>query len=58
MYQIKCSSGYEIVVVGKGKNGLCRVVKSSVSHAAVFAGTYAQCVRWLADRAVKVTMRN
>jgi hypothetical protein len=56
MYQIKCTSGYEIVVVGRGENGTCRVIQpSSGSYEAKFTGTYAQCLRWFADRSVKVT---
>lgn len=51
MYQIKCSSGNEIQVIGKGENGLCRVVSSGVI---INAGTYDECVAWCAARAIKV----
>jgi hypothetical protein len=55
MYQIKCECGYEIQVVGKGEKGLCRVVQATSSeHTVRFTGTYAECEKWLADRAVKV----
>jgi hypothetical protein len=55
MYQIKCECGYEIHVVGKGEQGLCRVVKATGGEQTVrFHGTYAECEKWLADRAVKV----
>ncbi len=50
MYQIKCTCGYEIHVIGKGENGLCRVVRDNQT---AFAGTYAECETWLAARAVK-----
>ncbi len=52
MFQIKCGNGYEIQVIGKGERGLCRV--ESHDNRTVFSGTYAQCKRWLLDRAVKV----
>jgi hypothetical protein len=51
MYQIKFTSGYEIQVIGKGDNGLCRVVNE---HGVVAkTGTYAECEAWLNARAVK-----
>jgi hypothetical protein len=50
MYQIKFQNGYEIQVIAKGENGLCRVVNQR--YQIVFTGTYAACVKWLADRAV------
>lgn len=52
MFQVKCQNGYEIHVIGKGENGLCRVANHD--HQIVFTGTYAQCEKWLNDRAVKV----
>ncbi|AMV24606.1 hypothetical protein VT84_13990 [Gemmata sp. SH-PL17] len=55
MYQIKCECGYEIRVIGKGENGLCKVVKADSNHEA-FSGTYAQCEKWLSDRGVKTLM--
>lgn len=51
MYQIKCQNGYEIQVIGKGEKGLCRVQDGR--QRIVFTGTYAECEKWLADRAVK-----
>lgn len=54
MYQIKAQCGYEIQVIGKGKNGLCRVCSNQ--HVVVFTGTYAECEKWLADRAVAILM--
>ncbi len=54
MYQIKAAGGYEIRVVGKGEKGLCLVVKTSDSQDTRFSGTYAECVKWLAERALKV----
>lgn len=55
MYQVKCTCGYEIVVVGRGERGRCKVVQpSSGSWVAKFEGTYTECARWLAARAVKV----
>lgn len=52
MYQIKCSGGNEIQVIGKGENGLCRVV-NSVGEI-IKTGTYAECVSWCEARAIKV----
>ncbi len=51
MYQEKCSSGNEIQVIGKGKKGLCRVVRDNVIR---FTGTYAECVAWCTARAISV----
>lgn len=54
MYQIKSiagrgiNNGYEIQVIGKGDNGLCRVVDNNFTEK--FSGTYAECITWLRDR--------
>ena len=48
MYQIKYSDGNEIQVIGRGENGLCRVVGRNGEDKHV--GTYETCVKWLADR--------
>ena len=55
MSQIKCECGYEIRVIGRGEKGLCNVVKASDSQETRYSGNYDECVKWLADRAVKVT---
>lgn len=52
MYQILCECGYEIQVIGTGENGLCRVADQN--NRIVFHGTYGECVKWLADRAVRL----
>lgn len=52
MYQVKAQNGYEIQVIGTGENGLCRVNDSN--GFTVFTGTYAECEKWLTNRAVKV----
>jgi hypothetical protein len=52
MYQIKAQNGYEIQVIGRGENGLCRVV-TKYCHVC-FTGTYAACVAWLTARAIAV----
>lgn len=49
MYQIKAQGGWEIQVVAKGENGLCRVLKDNVIR---FQGTHDECVQWLANRGV------
>lgn len=54
MYQIKCSSGNEIQVIGKGENGPCRVMNSNGEQ--IYYGTYDQCVTWCEDRAIKVNV--
>jgi hypothetical protein len=51
MYQIKAQCGYEIQVIGKGEQGLCRVVKDDRE---CYRGTYAECARWLKQRAVGI----
>lgn len=52
MYTIKCQGRYEINVVGKGENGLCRI-NHTTNNVTVFSGTYAACVEWLAARGTK-----
>ncbi len=54
MYQIKCGDGYEIQVIGRGDNGLCRIEGGKNSG---FSGTYAECVKWLEDRGIKVDVK-
>jgi hypothetical protein len=53
MYQIKCSDGYEIQVVGEGENGLCNVNDRNAKK--VYSGTYAECKTWLDARGVHET---
>lgn len=56
MYQIKTVdgrrliNGHEIQVIGRGENGLCRIVDGNgvVKHTA----THAECERWLRERAM------
>ena len=48
MYQIKFSSGYEIQVIGRGENGLCRV--ENADGITTHSGTYATCKAWLGAR--------
>ncbi len=48
MYQIPATCGYEIQVIVN----LCRV--ENHENRTVFAGTYEECVAWLAARGVKV----
>ena len=50
MYQVKFCGGYEIQVIGKGDDGLCRVADSTSKI--VCEGTYAKCEKYLADRQV------
>lgn len=52
MYQIKATNGYEIRVIGKGENGLCEV--ADANGKTVKTGTYAECEKYLMDRAVKI----
>jgi len=52
MYQIICSGGHEIQVIGRGELGLCRVENNN--HVTLYSGTYDQCVQWCTDRAIKV----
>ena len=52
MYQVKCTNGNEIQVIGKGENSLCRVV--GATGEVKYTGTYAQCVKWIEERAGKV----
>lgn len=51
MYQIKFQSGYEIQVIGRGENGLCRVENQHGQTAT--EGTYDQCKKWLENRGVR-----
>lgn len=56
MYQIKFGGGYEIRVIGRGENGLCKVAKStSGNDAEKFSGTCAECEQWLAERGIQRT---
>lgn len=55
MYQITCSDGYELHVIGKGDNGLCRVVNRNGQI--VLEAGYVECAQWLADRGVKQHVR-
>jgi len=50
MFQIKFQNGYEIQVIGRGEDGLCRV--EDRDNRTVFAGTYSECEAWLNSRAV------
>lgn len=55
MYQVKAQHGYEIQVLQSGDNGKCRVEKSTSSGCSIeFAGTYAECVKWLSDRGISL----
>lgn len=51
MYQIKYTSGNEIQVIGKGDNGLSRVV--GPNGEIKFEGGYDACEKWLRDRACR-----
>lgn len=52
MYQIKCTCGLEIQVIGKGDNGLARVVRQHSQHVE-FVGPWPAVEKWLADRGVE-----
>lgn len=56
MYQVKCSNGVEIQVIGKSQNGLCRVMDSNNNEK--FSGTYAECVKYCEDRRIIVQVPN
>jgi hypothetical protein len=51
MWQEKYTSGNEIQVLGKGENGLSRVVNSL--GRIEFEGGYKDCVAWLKSRACR-----
>lgn len=53
MYQVPYCGGFQILVVGSGENGLCRVMYGTSSCTDErFEGTYVECEKWLADRGI------
>lgn len=52
MYQVPAQNGYEIHVIGKGENALCRIQDKNSRQ--VHYGTYDECIKWLHDRALKL----
>ena len=51
MFQIKCTGGNEIRVIGKGEKAPCEVIGSNGE--VKFVGTYEKCLAWCAERAIK-----
>ena len=50
MYQLKCSDGFEIHVIGMGNNGLCNVVDRNGKQ--VLSAGYDDVKQWMNSRGI------
>lgn len=55
MYQINYTSGYQLVVIGTGTNGLARITRNGLT---VREDGYQACAEWLQDRGITVPGSN